>query len=318
MDVRIGTEMVHSEGSEDAAINKQEADQMRAGTGSDVAEQEEGNICLTRDHAAEIIAAAEKAARDIRVAAEEEAGKIRRDAVNAVVDQLLVNQKAEELIRRYLEQDRLEYRAELEQEVKSVLLESKEEWGKFEQKHEEMCQITNGLQASWVETMSKATEDLGRLKGEFCDALQKWQRALFPSELRPLAERYTELYRVIRVDSLLVDEIVAKNPMEGAIPEENPVKEELLPSTLERLQKLNRSLNTILRKYEQALNGLDMYVYYPAEGDTFDELWHVPQSEDDLNLTGNAVIRRCIVPGVSKRVNDGGEDEVIIRAEVEI
>ena len=86
------------------------------------------------------------------------------------------------------------------------------------------------------------------------------------------------------------------------------------------LQKLNRTLTNSLKRFEGALTGIDLYVYYPSAGTEFDEMWHQVWQEDtdEESDYNNKRITECIVPGIAKKSKDGGEDDVIIPAEVKV
>lgn len=82
-----------------------------------------------------------------------------------------------------------------------------------------------------------------------------------------------------------------------------------------RLQKLQTRLESFQRRFEKALNGLDMYVFFPEPGEVYDEYFHV--CEDEEPEDPNPVIDRCIVPGINIRTGENMED-VVVRALVSI
>lgn len=230
---------------------------------------------------------------------------------------------SEALIRKYLNDDRVEFKRLLEKDLLDTISESKNMLGKAEAIHDDMCDQTNTLQASWVTALTSAIDELSKIKEEFYRHLHNWQISLYPHELRPLAERYIELYRIINVDKLLTEEIllhsVSKKEGETDSIVQNNLSERGLGDvpfspTIEGLKKINRTLTTFLHKFELSLNGLDLYVYYPSEGETFDNVWHVMEDDTEYNDFNGYKISRCVVPGIAKKINDSTEDDVIIPA----
>ena len=85
---------------------------------------------------------------------------------------------------------------------------------------------------------------------------------------------------------------------------------------LKKLQSLDKSLRIFLHKFEISMNGLGLYVYRAEGGDDFDYVWHM--NEDDSIDCAGKKIRKCITPGVARRVQGDDEDDVIIPALVSI
>ena len=215
--------------------------------------------------------------------------------------------EADMLIKKYITADQLRFRQECEDEIAQIVLNDKTTLNKIDRMHEQMCDKTNSLQAAWSRALEEAAENLNGIKAEFYRHLHEWQVSLYPRELRPLCERYVELYRFINVDKLICEEILYQDSGSQEKPNANP-------DTVCALQKLNRTLTTFLRKFEISLNGMGLYVYYPKTGDTFDDMWHICEDEPD-NCEGKK-ISQYIIPGIAKKANDDSEDDVIIRATV--
>ena len=285
-----------------------------------------------------IIDEARKAADEIIENARTEAGKIlaeakmkkaeSRTSANISGETISSKAAAEELVRKYIREDRLRYKKELELELNDKLSDQFEILGKVETMHNEMCERTNSIQASWNLALSNALDEMNKYKAELYKYLHDWQASLYPYELRLVAERYVELYRIINVDRLLNEEILFQafkdgtnagnmnHPKDGAIViKDAEVSKNLpAPSTIEGLKKLNKTLTTFLHKFELSLNSFDMYVFYPKQGDKFDEVWHVLDDDTDFSNSKGYQVESCVVPGVAKKVNDAGEDDVIIPA----
>ena len=107
------------------------------------------------------------------------------------------------------------------------------------------------------------------------------------------------------------------NPLDG-IDDRIVLEQKYLDMSLEELEKLNRKLSIFLKKFESSLNGLDMYVYHPDNGEVYDEVWHMIEDDSEFDYSKEYHVKRCVLPGVAKKVNDDGEDDVIILAMVEV
>ena len=185
--------------------------------------------------------------------------------------------------------------------------------------HTEMCDATNAVQARWIQALDDTISKMSDIKSEFYSHLHDWQVSLFPKEIKPLAERFLELYRIINVDKMLREEILLKSlsdEMSDDLTDSRVDKNNDLEIRIAGLQKLNKTLTTFLRRFELSLNGLDLYVFYPNPGDEFDETWHILDDEDE-EYEGK-YIKECIVPGIAKKANDDYGDDVLIPAVVKV
>lgn len=246
-----------------------------------------------------------------------------------------------ETIQKYLTKERGMIRISLDKEYENILDENRSILGNTERLHNEMCDQTNKLQASWVKALDKTVEELAAIKEDFYKRIHNWQVDLYPHELRPFAERYIELYSIVNVDGIIAEELFRINTGNNndksehgternksdrdrnvnAIDEsqKEDIDQNLNTSpVLKELEKLNRKLCTFLTKFELSLRGLDMYVYHPENGEVYDEVWHVIEDDSDFDYSKEYRITRCVLPGVAKKVNDNGEDDVIIPAIVEV
>lgn len=213
--------------------------------------------------------------------------------------------RADKLVSRYIRQAQQEMKQECDASMADYLNETLRDARTLESIHGEMCDKTNDLQARWIKALDNTLEQLNAAKADFYQHLCQWQVALYPREVKPLAERYLELYRIINVDKLLREEVVFQS---------NTPQGEPAPDTVAGLHKLNKTLTTFLRRFEGALDGLGLYAYYPEAGQPYDDIWHMPEDEEE-EYDGKTV-RSCVLPGIAKRASDGGEDDVIIPAVV--
>ena len=155
--------------------------------------------------------------------------------------------------------------------------------------------------------MDNTLEQLNAVKADFYQHLSQWQKALYPRKGKALADCYLELYRILNVEKLLREEVVFQADQPQAGPS---------PKTVEGLHKLNKTLTKFLRHFEAALDGLGLYAYFPQPGELFDEMRHTPEDEDAV--CEGKTIQFCIQPGIAKKSSDGGEDDVVIPAEVRL
>lgn len=225
-------------------------------------------------------------------------------------EQNKLNEQAKKLINSYIAEEQKAYKHELDEKMVQFSNSYLNETKRAAAIHGEMCNETNKIQAQWVSALENTLEQLREVKAEFYSHLHKWQVALYPSELKSLAERYLELYQIINVDKLLRSEILFHYAGDG---DQNNQPAEC---TITGLQTLNRTLSTFLRKFEVSLNGLDIYVYYPKKGETFDEIWHVLE-DDDIECCNQKIVE-CVVPGIAKKASDDYGDDVLIQAVVRV
>ena len=286
------------------------------------------------DEAKQIVEEANREAARIIDEAKLEASRINESAqitANTIIDD--ANSKAserskessEKLIEKYLASEQKRFKEELNEELSRHTAELLDTTKRAADTHTEMCDATNALQVKWVQTLDGALSQMAAVKEELYAHIHDWQVSLFPREIKPLAERYLELYRIINVDKLLREAILFQ---EGAgndsIQTENSDGAEIeeasnteCPATvITGLQRLNKTLTTFLRRYEVALNGLDLYVFYPNVGDEFDDMWHIPDDEDE-EYYGKR-IKECVIPGIAKKANDDCGDDVLIPAVVKV
>lgn len=227
--------------------------------------------------------------------------------------------KAEKLVSRYLTEEQKSYKLELNDEMRKFTDAYIENSNRAMTVHTEMCDATNAVQARWIQALDDTISKMSDVKSEFYSHLHNWQVSLFPKEIKPLAERFLELYRIINVDKMLREEILLKSlsdEMSDDLTDSRVDKNNDLEIRIAGLQKLNKTLTTFLRRFELSLNGLDLYVFYPNPGDEFDETWHILDDEDE-EYEGK-YIKECIVPGIAKKANDDYGDDVLIPAVVKV
>ncbi len=261
-----------------------------------------------------IISVANTKASEIIESAEKEASRLRQTAKNETSSDTVVShfgRKIEtgkqqeaasgQLTTEYMYTQQRKIKQECEREISALIEQNQKSLAKNEEMHDQMCTKTNELQVAWMKSLTSATDQLTALKEEFYKHLRIWQQNLYPSEYEQLAERYIELYRIIDLDRVIADTMVG---------------EELNSAVLTKLQSLDKSLRIFLHKFEVSMNGLGLYVYRAEIGDDFDYVWHM--NEDDSIDGSGKKIRKCITPGVAKRVQGEDEDDVIIPALVSV
>lgn len=280
--------------------------------------QAEQRLSQAKLEAERINQGAHVAAQSVLDDAQAEAERIRQSAQNSaqnILDeanaklQAQAKGKAERLVNQYIAQQQRQFKQECDAQAAASIRESLDTARLVETLHGEMCDQTNAVQANWIKALDSTLEQLNTVKADFYQHLRGWQEALYPRSVKPLAERYLELYRILNVDKLIREEVVfqdSASPM-GVAP---------APSTVTGLNKLNKTLTTFLRRFETALDSLGLRVYYPTDGELFDDIWHVPE-EEDVDCHAQP-IKTCVLPGIAKKAVDGGEDDVVIPAVVRI
>lgn len=282
----------------------------------------------TREYDEKILTQARFEADKIKENANNMSKKIIEDAeakAKAIIDDVnkkenaAAKEKAEKLIAHHLAEEQRAYKAELNDEMRKFTDSSIENSSRVMTIYTEMCDTTNAIQAKWIQALDDTLSKMSEIKSEFYSHLHDWQVSLFPKEIKPLAERFLELYRILNVDKLLREEILLETTLE----KKNDVIDDLENDKIDAreirihgLQKLNKTLNTFLRRFELSLNGLDLYVYYPNSGDVFDEMWHIQDDEDEEYIGKR--IKECVVPGIAKKANDDFGDDVLIPAVVKV
>ena len=264
---------------------------------------------ITNDANAEAIRIIEEA----KVRAKEIDDSVTKEASEKAKD------KAEKLVSRYLTEEQKSYKLELNDEMRKFTDAYIENSNRAMTVHTEMCDATNAVQARWIQALDDTISKMSDVKSEFYSHLHNWQVSLFPKEIKPLAERFLELYRIINVDKMLREEILLKSlsdEMSDDLTDSRVDKNNDLEIRIADLQKLNKTFTTFLRRFELSLNGLDLYVFYPNPGDEFDETWHILDDEDE-EYEGK-YIKECIVPGIAKKANDDYGDDVLIPAVVKL
>ena len=267
--------------------------------------EEERLLQEAKNQAAQIVENAKLEAERINQSAQTAADAILAEAQAKTENS--AKERAEKLVQKYLAQAQREMRQTCDAEMEVRLQKTLSQARTLETIHGEMCDKTNTLQANWIKALDNTLEQLNAVKTDFYQHLSQWQKALYPREVKALAECYLELYRMLNVDKLLREEVV----FQADQPQTEPS-----PKTVEGLHKLNKTLTTFLRHFEAALNGLGLYAYYPQPGELFDEMRHTPEDEDAV--CEGKTIQFCIQPGIAKKSSDGGEDDVVIPAEVRL
>lgn len=267
--------------------------------------EEERLLQEAKNQAAQIVENAKLEAERINQSAQTAADAILAEAQAKTENS--AKERADKLVQKYLAQAQREMRQACDADMEAHLQETLSQARTLETIHGEMCDKTNALQANWIKALDNTLEQLNAVKADFYQHLSQWQKALYPREVKALAECYLELYRMLNVDKLLREEVV----FQADQPQTEPS-----PKTVEGLHKLNKTLTTFLRHFEAALDGLGLYAYFPQPGELFDEMRHTPEDEDAV--CEGKTIQFCIQPGIAKKSSDGGEDDVVIPAEVRL
>ena len=216
-----------------------------------------------------------------------------------------------------------------------------------DQFHSEMCKKTGSFQAEWVSSLDSAIEQMNSIKTDFYSHLHEWQEGLYKVSLKPLANNFVELYKIINVDKLIRAETLFEYSQQKKLDSANKICENNVSDNIEvsdsecsgttksmlqdnaneksiscsdavmsSLEKLDKSLNIFLRRFESSLKGMDMYVYYPDKGEIFDDTKHVV-NDDCEGYSGKRIVE-CVVPGIVKKINNGFDEDIIVKAVVKV
>ena len=291
----------------------EQGEQLRAEIIKQAEQQRTDMLDRAEQKQTEMLEEAERQRADMLDRAEQKQTEMFEEAEQQRADMLeQAKLDANALIHRYLEQDRKEFRGVLSEDIKQVTERERETLGRTEEIHNEMCEVTNELQRSWNSSMNSSIDALKAIRDELYGTLQKWQTGLYSYEVKPIAEQYIDLYRIINVDRLIMTEIQKITDGTGLMSETNVIP------TIDSLKKLDRALTSYLKKFERALTGLNLYVFYPEAGERFDEIWHVPEDDADFDYSVEHSVSSCLVPGVAKKTIDSPEDDVVVKAVVTV
>ena len=267
-------------------------------------EKESAFIDAVKEERNKIINNAERKAAQIIEQARTEAEEMKRAAKAEVQQKRESLCEEEEKMRarmgEYWENQQKQDREKLNAEMARLSEDYLKETKRMEQIHDQMCDDTNKLQVSWNIVMDNVLSTIQETKTDFYSYLQKWKTSLYPVEVERLARCYVDLYRIINVDRLLGEELLGENSSE---------------ETLNGLQKLKNTLSFFLNQYQMALHGLDLYVYSPKEGESFDDYFHT--LAENIDGTEKRIVE-CITPGIMKKAQNENDDDVVIRAVVRV
>lgn len=299
--------------------------------GSTPASSDQSGTRLLQDakrEAQEILEKAQTEAEGIKAGARTEAERIRMEAEAKVGRRDAVQRSPQEEVspvRQYFEKDWEDIRQDYEKSLFTMREENQAMAAELDRMHEQMVDETNAIQRELASRMNAAVEDINGMREELYQKLRTWQAALFPQKYLPLAQCYVDLYQVINksVKRFLESEASNQYGKVGGIfhrkagnPSAAAGPSDAAPATLVELQKLHKNLTTFLQRFENAMNGIGLYVFYPEEGTPFDEVRHMVE-DDQVDPAGRTIVG-CTVPGVAKRAIDAEEDDVLIRAIVTV
>ena len=247
----------------------------------------------------------------VLIARAEEEASARADACAETV--------ARKLVKKHIAAEQAAFRTECNEEIEALNIKYRNSVASAEINHDEMCEKTNEYQRTFVNSIDGMVAELSAMKAGFYEHLHKWQVDLYPKDVRPIAERFLELYKLIKVDGIINEQILfceagesEKIPVESA---ENALPVSSAEKTIQGLNKLNKNLNTFLHRYEASLSSLGLYAYYPKAGEIFDDIWHICDENDDCE---GKPVAACVAPGIAKKAFDAEEDDVIIPAIVTV
>lgn len=195
-----------------------------------------------------------------------------------------------------LKQEREDYREHYDQEL-NRLKQEYPELVELNKKHGEMVDYSSKVQAE-VNVFSRNLEDFQQ---QLFEHLRDWQKSLYPSELKPLARCYISMLK----NSNNIKKVLASFLVE----EQN--------ENTKRLQQISRNLDIILNNFEIALEGINVHIFVPQQGDAFDEIKHDIIDDEEEYPSCNAIVTRCITPGFMKENAFSDVPDILVRAIVD-
>lgn len=227
-----------------------------------------------------------------------------------------------EIIKEFLDKQRQEYQCDLNEYREETRLSAESTLGRINKLHDCMCEESNKVQVEWVQSLDKTINELNGIKADFYSHIRNWQVSLYESELEPLATCYVQLYEIVNTDKLIAEAISSVNSdfrnIRNSDEENISGNPDIVSSpVIKELTKLDKRLQYILRSFESALGGLDLFVFFPEEGDSYDEIEHTIEDDTNFDRSKEYEVVKCIAPGIKKRGSDS-KDDVILSAVVSI
>ena len=276
-------------------------------------------LSQARDEASQIRQDAQDEADRILDRARDEAGRILKQGEEALQDQRKrmesnARADADRLVSRYLRDYQADLRIQWDQETRADLDKDAEAIRQLNDVKQTLRDATNELKVNWRQELDKTVEEMRNIQSDLEANLRIWQSALYPRELRPIAECYAQLYLILTQNQSLTREITAREAEAG---DPVPAGQEFHPETMDTLRQLNTSLLTFLKKFEKALKKLGLTVYTPLPGEAFDDVLHTSAKDEDDPY--GMVVSQCLAPGVLRQSGEDPEDaDPVIRAVVDL
>lgn len=277
-----------------------------------------------KDEAVQIKKNVEDEAAQIKKNAEDEAKRIKREA-DAILDEARKNARIQadkayeaekagfvpraikELIAQYRQDDAEAYRRSGEQREQLCQ--------ELEQIHADVCDQVKALQATINETLNNT-------RNELCDDLTHWREDFYKKEVDELAACCVDLRKMLNNLDRQLGETRALSDQPGQagrLPGSMtaPAKGMSAQQFAEQLEKILKNFNKFDKKLRNAVLGVGLDVYIPAEGELLDPAQHTLESGEEERMAGRE-IASCRSPGV-RRLQPGGSSrsfEPLVRAEV--
>ncbi len=259
--------------------------------------------------------AAEEQARNIKEAANQQAEEILVQA-KALAEHVVVQaqtdseEKSNKLLDHYLMSGHKQMTEASRKIISDEIHHDKENDELMRVTYQNMGRKVDQVQAGYVSSIDEMKQELKQMslkldaqKAELYQTLHEWQATLSPKRDQPIADRYIELYRLLRFDKIFANEIAYQEEQQAG------------NATIESLQRLEERMNIFLARYEKSLAALDLYVFYPETGSIYDAYEHT----SDQDQPEGKEITEVITPGIKKHSSTPQYgDEVIVQAEVKV
>lgn len=270
-------------------------------------EQAQPTVAEARTQADQILADARAQAEQITRSAQDWADQKKREA-----DQILsaAAQKQQEMdqVRARLESeqaglmDRVQRQIERERQawdqVAAQQMRDDEQTARaLDAARSEVRDTANDIKRTWRAELDDSIHQMRALQENLETRLRDWQNSLYNHQFQQLAICYTQLYRIIRRQESLYAAHMSEDQ-----------------------EEIKTSLSIFRRRFEKALQSLNLMIYLPEPGREYDDVMQMPD-DPDLEDPYGMVVAECVVPGVLYRpggATDPEDCEPICRAEVRL
>ena len=155
-------------------------------------------------------------------------------------------------------------------------------------------------------TVQEAVQKLQSVQGEVYTKLDEWQRELYKSQYKEIANCFDTMNRMIGgIENRLSIELSFGNEGYHA-------------DFAAELEKVLRSLNILKNSFETTMAKIGIKAFVPAEGTPFNSIYHISDDVDfgREDLLNGRKITKCVSAGIVHVTN--GSEDVLVPANVKV